>query len=161
MSSPKAVTNDSVSLAEDLMRDGLPVLAHPFATDKEPAKIKKLINLGVAVEVANSRVSEKANKLAAENTMGVFTAGSDAHLPAEIGNTCIELDVKELSADCVREALVTADGKVCHTPSRKVYRGISQLYRQIDAGKWYRVPDRLAKIVILFIKDISEGKPWH
>ncbi len=169
MTSPQPARNDASSLLKDLCRQDFPILAHPYAVTENSKDIKKFIDRGVAVEVANARISNKANKLAKENVLGLFTAGSDAHLPAEIGNTYVQLDVRELTADGVREALRHARGDVYHTPSRKVYRGISQLYRQIDAGKWYRVPDRLVKIVLLFIKDIFtprkkvvlEGKQWH
>lgn len=169
MNNPATPTKDHALLIKYLRQDGFPVLAHPYAKNKDRTLIEKVIDLGVAVEVANSRVSKKANKLAAVNIRNVFTAGSDAHLPSEIGNTFVELETEELSFVGIRKALSLGNGTVYHTPSKRVYRGISQLYRQIDAGKWYRIPDRLAKTAILFIKDIfsfrktviMEGKKWQ
>lgn len=169
MQSPITDTHNSASLIKDLCRFSFPVLAHPYANGKGNPMIKKYIEMGVAVEVANARRSKKANRLAAENAVGLFTAGSDAHLPAEIGNTYVELDVRELTANGVFEALRHARGDVYYTPSKKVYNGISQLYKQIDAGRWQRVPVVLAKTVLFFIKDmitprktvVMEGKQWH
>ena len=169
MHSPVSIQNNSAALIKELATFSFPVIAHPYAKGKENAAIKKFIDRGVAVEVANARRSKKANKLAAENAVGLFTAGSDAHLPCEIGNTYVELDVKELSADGVYEALRYARGNVYYKPSKKVCSGITQLYKQIDAGRWYRVPDRLLRTALFFIIDIFttrktvilEGKQWH
>ncbi len=167
--SPVAITKNSSSLINVLGRASFPILAHPFAYPEKIDAVKKFIDMGIAVEVANARRSKEVNKLAAENAIGMFTAGSDAHLPAEIGNTYVELDVKELSINGVLEAIRHARGDVYYTPSKAVYRGISQLYKYIDTGKRYKVPVTLAKTVLFFIKDIftprktvvMEGKQWH
>lgn len=169
METPIACNVHSSSLVHDIHRNSFPVLAHPYANESHAKKISGFIDAGVAVEVANARASKEANQTAVDNTIGNFSAGSDAHLPAEIGTTYVELDVKELTADGVHEALRHGRGDVYYTPSKKIYRGLSQLYKQIDAGHWYRIPDRLIKTALLFISDIFtvrkttvvEGKQWQ
>ncbi len=169
MPSPAPLINNARALIKELYRTSFAILAHPYANLKHSTAIKSFIDMGIAVEVANARRSKKTNSLAAENAVGLFTAGSDAHFPAEIGNTYMELDVRELTADGVFEALRHARGDVYYTPSKAVNRGLTQLCKHIDAGKWSKVPVALAKTVLFFIKDIftprktvvMEGKQWH
>ncbi|MBQ9647279.1 MAG: hypothetical protein IJV43_02825, partial [Oscillospiraceae bacterium] len=40
-------------------------------------------------------------------------AGSDAHVPEEVGNGAVSLDVPELTPDAVKAALLNADAEVC------------------------------------------------
>ena len=70
------------------------------------------------VEVWNGRAERKirdanalAKAFAAAHGLRPF-AGSDAHVPEEIGNGVVTLDVPELSSDAVKAALLTASVEI-------------------------------------------------
>jgi len=97
---------------------GLAVLAHPFERTRDAARFVALAPLLDGVEVWNGRAERKirdANALAlqfaADTGLRQF-AGSDAHLPRELGNGVVTLEVSEPTPDGVRAALLHADVEI-------------------------------------------------
>ena len=92
---------------------GLAVLAHPFEHRRDAARIDPIAYLLDGVEIRNGRATRKhpdANDLAeawAEKYWLPGTCGSDAHVPREIGNGTLTLEVESLSLSDVKAALLT------------------------------------------------------
>lgn len=135
---------------------GLAVMAHPFQSTAQTAEerftmLKELEPLLDGVEVCNRRAAKKrrdANLLAqqaAEQFLKpcVCTAGSDAHLPEEIGTAFLTADCPEKSLDALRNALVS--GAACSwqtQPCCNKYIAQSQKIKlektQAGPGAWAR-----------------------
>ncbi|MBQ9459623.1 MAG: CehA/McbA family metallohydrolase [Oscillospiraceae bacterium] len=98
---------------------GVAVLAHPFERSRDAARLEPVADMLDGVEVWNGRAERKirdANRLAlafAEAHGLRQFAGSDAHLPCEIGNGLLRLDASELTLSAVREALLSGKAEVC------------------------------------------------
>ena len=103
---------------------GLAVLAHPFERSRDAERLEVLLPLVDGVEVWNGRAERKirdANRLAVElaEVSGLRPfAGSDAHLPREIGNGVVTVEAASLSLSDLRKALlhapVAVSGRRCH-----------------------------------------------
>ncbi len=97
---------------------GVAVLAHPFERTRDAGRLRPILPLLDGVEVWNGRAERKiadANALAralAERHGLRFFAGSDAHLPAEIGNGVVTLDAAEKTLDAARRALLRAPAEI-------------------------------------------------
>ena len=97
---------------------GIAVLAHPFEHSRDAERIAPIAALLDGVEVWNGRAERKirdANTLARQfaeaHSLRQF-AGSDAHVPEEIGNGVVTLDVPELAPGAVKAALLNADVEI-------------------------------------------------
>lgn len=112
---------DFFRAAEEIhARGGLAVLAHPFEHSRDAERLLPLVPYLDGVEVWNARANrnnKNANAAARKfaETHGLrFFAGSDAHVPAEIGGGVLSIDAAELTPAAVKEALlhgeVTASG---------------------------------------------------
>jgi hypothetical protein len=95
---------------------GLAVLAHPFQRRTDSSAIDPLAPLLDGVEVWNGRADRKnpqanaqARDFAQRHHLAPF-AGSDAHLPREIGNGVTTVEVEERSLEAVRAALAAGKG---------------------------------------------------
>lgn len=91
---------------------GLAVLAHPFEHSRDESRIASLAPLLDGVEVWNGRAERKirdanalAQAFAEEHGLRRF-AGSDAHLPEEVGNGTVTVDAPALTAEAVKAALM-------------------------------------------------------
>ena len=97
---------------------GLAVLAHPFQStaqtiEERLAMLREMVPLLDGIEVCNRRATKKrasANRLAeqAAETLfpqGAVTAGSDAHLPQEVGTAWLTVRCEEKSLPALRRAL--------------------------------------------------------
>ena len=96
---------------------GIAVLAHPFEHSTDAERLAPLVPLLDGVEVWNSRAERKnrranamAAAFAAEHALRGF-GGSDAHVPAEIGNgvTVITIQTDTVQTDTVQTDTVQAD----------------------------------------------------
>ena len=105
---------------------GIAVLAHPYENGKVSKDYldERLDNLAYmldGIEVVNSRATQyvrHANKYAleaAERTAKPRFAGSDAHLPEEIGSAYAEIEIEERSEEAVRAALLANTAKIFTT----------------------------------------------
>ncbi len=119
---------------------GIAVLAHPFERTDDASRFDGAARLVDGIEVMNSRAERKnprANAMAAalaeRFSLPVF-AGSDAHVPQEVGNAYVTLDVPELTPDAVREALLTAPREVCGKRSPARFTARSQLTKLRKKG---------------------------
>ena len=122
--------------AERLHAQGaLAILAHPF--EKAPAEetVESLLPLLDALEAFNARASAKhpeandrAAALAAAHGLPV-TAGSDAHLPREVGNGYVILEVEALTPEALRAAILRPGNAVHGTESRRTDAARSQFTR--------------------------------
>ncbi len=122
---------DFFGLVEEIHRQGgLAVLAHPFQHSRDPARLEPVAGVVDGVEVFNSRADRKipeANALALEFARRHrlrFFAGSDAHVPEEVGNGRLELECDELTLEAVREGLRWGGGKILgrSSPARHTAR---------------------------------------
>lgn len=139
----------AASAAEIREKGGLAVLAHPFQHRREAAPLVPLVPSLDGVEVWNSRANRKnprANQMAAAfaEAQGLPPfAGSDAHLPQEIGNGRILVEVESGTLPALRGALLEGKGQVRGSDSRALWVARSQYtkLRKSNAslaryGKW-------------------------
>lgn len=112
---------------------GLAVLAHPFERSTDAGRLLPLLPLLDGIEVYNGRAERKikdankrAKKFAEENGKREF-AGSDAHLPREIGNGIITVETPSLTLSAVKEALMNNPVSVSGKRGKAVYVARSQL----------------------------------
>lgn len=119
---------------------GLAVLAHPFEHSRDEARLTPALPLLDGVEVQNSRAERKireANALArtfAEKHGLRQFGGSDAHCPAEVGNSFTVVDAPELTPDAVKAALLAGNAAAQGRASRAWYAARSQLTKRRKTG---------------------------
>ena len=115
---------------------GLAVLAHPFEHSADQARLEPIAGLLDGVEVWNSRADRKnrrANEmaLAFAQAHGLpFFAGSDAHVPEEIGHGVLTVEAESMDPEAVREALRSGKRRFSGVRSRSVCVAQSQLTRR-------------------------------
>ena len=91
---------------------GLAVMAHPFERSSDAQRLDAYLDRLDGIEVWNGRADRKnpqANAMAcalAQRAAKPVTAGSDAHLPEEIGNGVVTLEADALTLPAVRAALL-------------------------------------------------------
>ena len=107
-------TKDFAAAAEAIhAQGGLAVLAHPFEHSRDAQRLLPLLPLLDGVEVWNSRADRKirdanarAAAFAAEHGLRPF-AGSDAHVPREIGHGVTAVEAAKKTLPAVKEALLS------------------------------------------------------
>ncbi len=121
---------------------GLAVLAHPFQHRREDGALDAIAPFLDGVEVWNSRADRKfpdANiraKAFADKHRLLYFAGSDAHVPEEIGAGFVQLEVPRLTLAAVRSALLERAGTVqgVSSPARHVARSQRTKLKKRKAG---------------------------
>ena len=91
---------------------GLAVLAHPFERERSAQRLEPLVPLLDGMEIWNGRANRRypdanaraAAFAAAHGLPGL--AGSDAHLPREIGNGVLAVEAERLSHAAVKAAIL-------------------------------------------------------
>ena len=144
---------------------GLAILAHPFERDLGTRRAAPLLELVDGVEVFNARAGRKnpranamATALARERGL-VFTAGSDAHLPREIGGGTLTLAVEALTVPAVKAALLAKRATVRGLDGRHVDVARSQLTRlRKKRAPWYRYLKWLAFAAKCLAEDLLRPK---
>lgn len=134
-------TKDFRQAAEAIRaQGGLAVLAHPFEHCREETRPEPLVPLLDGVEVWNSRAERKnprANAMAADfakaHRLPPF-AGSDAHVPQEVGNGYVTVEAGAFTLDAVKAALLSGEARACGRRSPARYVAASQLTRRQKAG---------------------------
>ena len=111
------------AIDEGKKQDAIMSVAHPFDIMRKPLwtgftkleEVKKKVN---AIEAFNSRVyfnglNKKAEKFGIENKLAL-TAGSDAHIPYELGNalTVCEAENPEEFRKCILKKQARIEGKL-------------------------------------------------
>ncbi len=134
-------TTDFYQAAERIhAQGGLTVLAHPFEHNRDDTRLLPAAPCLDGVEVWNSRADRnirEANALAAEfaTTHGLLPfGGSDAHVPQEIGNAVVAVQVKERTLDAVKAALLEGRAEIKGRRGRAWYVAQSQLTRRRKTG---------------------------
>lgn len=160
----KMLRKDGLPKAEDAVSEirlcgGIAVIAHPFY--KPGINIDSIAPILDGVEVFNSRAHYKnhdANRLAADfadKFSLLKLAGSDAHTCKEIGNAYTELDCDELTADSIRQALLTGDTKaILNKDTPRSYKGISQFYRARRSKSPRKIAVAIAYMLYCLLYDI-------
>lgn len=123
---------------------GMAVLAHPFQKPRPAADLLPLVGDLDGIEVWNSRANRKnpqANAQAAafaRETGLAPTAGSDAHLPQEVGGGTLTLEVEERSLEAVRAAILAGQGQPAgrEGPSLCVARSQYTKLKKTRAPSW-------------------------
>lgn len=119
---------------------GLTVLAHPFQHTRDAGRLADIAPYLDGVEVFNSRAARKnrqANAMAlawAERHGLAPFAGSDAHVPQEIGNGLIVLETENALPETVKAALCRGEGCVSGRNSPARYTAMSQLTKKKKIG---------------------------
>ncbi len=132
---------------------GIAVLAHPYENGKISKeyldeRLDNLVYMLDGIEVVNSRATQyvkRANEYAleaAERNNRPRFAGSDAHLPSEVGSAYAELEVEEKSEEAVRAALLADTARIFTTGTVKRKNVIKSQYikckKSADRAKAYR-----------------------
>lgn len=134
-------SRDFAGAAEEIRRQGgLAVLAHPFQRSRDPDRLIPLVPLLDGLEVWNSRADRKnpqANRMAADfarsRRLRPF-AGSDAHLPQEVGNGVTTVEADSLTLEAVKAALLGGAAQVSGRRSPAWYAARSQLTKRRRSG---------------------------
>lgn len=136
------VETRSLRQAADIIhgQGGLAVLAHPFEHSRDPSRLEPIVSLLDGAEAWNSRADRKirqANALAAAfvraHGLRPF-AGSDAHLPQEIGNGVTAVEAETLTLEAARAALLAGEIRISGRRSRAWYTARSQLNKRRKTG---------------------------
>ena len=115
---------------------GLAVLAHPFEHSRDAGRIAPIVPLLDGVEVWNSRAERKiadANSLAETfaRTHGLRRfAGSDAHVPQEIGHGVTVIQAEACTLEAVKAALLRGGARIQGCRSRAWHTARSQLTKR-------------------------------
>lgn len=131
--------NARLPLAEAAARlhaqGALAVLAHPFEKAPSEETVAEAVSHLDALEAFNARASAKhrsandrAAALATAHGLPV-TAGSDAHLPREVGNGYVILEVDALTPEAIRAALLRPGNAVHGREGRRTDAARSQFTR--------------------------------
>lgn len=105
---------------------GILVLAHPFERHTDPGRFAAIAGKLDGIEVKNGRANRKnrrANEMAAEfakKTGLPSFAGSDAHLPREIGNCFVTVEVDEPTAEAVKAALLRQGNEITGRDGKQI-----------------------------------------
>lgn len=148
---------------------GLAVIAHPFERSTQQHRLDDVMGRLDGVEIWNSRADCKnraANAMAlalAKKWNKLVTAGSDAHVPEEVGGgvTVLEADGPTLSA--VRTALLRGAKQVEGRRGRAMSVARSQKTKRnkINAGAAKRVKGMLFTVKCA-LQDLTTGEDgWH
>ncbi len=142
-------TFDSV-ISEIKRCGGLAFFAHPFKEKSRDRFERAIFSEVDGIEIFNSRAGCKrylppndyAADAAAELLMP-FTAGSDAHVAAEIGNAALYLEVDSLSLSDIKEAVLKRGGRVRGRNSKAFSCAFSAWNKQIKKKKYKRIPKQI------------------
>ena len=147
---------------------GLAVLAHPFERSRDASRIAPLAPLLDGAEVWNGRAERKirdANALAqafAEAHNLRRFAGSDAHLPEEVGNGIVTVDAPSLSPAAVKAALLNRPVEIAGRRGRAVCVAKSQYTKLKKTGagpgarlRWLLFAGKCAA------EDLRDGRLWE
>jgi hypothetical protein len=111
---------------------GLAVLAHPFERELDETRLLPLVPLLDGLEVWNGRANRihrdanaRAAAFARDHGLAPL-AGSDAHLPREIGNGVLRLEVEALTPEAVKAALRRGTGRASGREGRSLDTARSQ-----------------------------------
>lgn len=141
-------TRDFFAAADAIhAQGGLAVLAHPFQHTRDESRFAAIAPWLDGVEVFNSRAARKnqqANAMAlawAERHGLAPFAGSDAHIPKEIGNAFLTVEAENTLPEAVKAALRGGKGFFAGRNSPARYTAMSQLTKKKKTGA--SVPDYL------------------
>lgn len=119
---------------------GIAVLAHPFEHHTDPTRIDPIAHLLDGVEIWNSRADRKiscaniyAECFAEEHQLRRF-AGSDAHVPQEVGNGYVIVESEAFTLDAAKDALLKNEVAVRGRRSPARYTAMSQLTKRKKSG---------------------------
>jgi len=135
VSAPIETTDFRQAVSAIRTQGGIAVLAHPFEHFADAERLAELVPLLAGVEVFNSRATRKnrranaqAEAFAAKYGLRPF-AGSDAHVPGEIGNTVLTVEAEDKTAEAVKAALLAGTARIEGRPSPARHTAASQLTR--------------------------------
>ena len=101
---------------------GLAVLAHPFERSRDAARLEPIVPL-----------LDGAEAFARAHGLRPF-AGSDAHLPQEIGNGVTAVEAEALTLAAAKTALLAGEARISGRRSRAWYTARSQLNKRRKTG---------------------------
>ena len=134
-------TRDFYEAAERIhAQGGIAVLAHPFEHKADPARIEPIVPLLDGVEIWNSRAERKipnantlAKEFAAARGLRRF-AGSDAHVPQEVGNGYVTVDAEAFTLEAAKAALLENKLAIRGRRSPARYTAMSQFTKRKKTG---------------------------
>ena len=148
---------------------GLAVIAHPFEHSTDFGRLDDVMSRLDGVEIWNSRADRKnknANAMArelAQKWNKIVTAGSDAHVPEEVGSGVTVLEADELSLSAVKASLLRGAKQVEGRRGRAMYVARSQKTKRekTDAGAKRRVKGMLFTVKCALQDVITKEDGWH
>ncbi|MBO4914337.1 MAG: CehA/McbA family metallohydrolase [Oscillospiraceae bacterium] len=139
---------------------GLAVIAHPFERSRDEKRLEPIVAMLDGVEVQNGRAERRirdanalAEAFAEAHGMRRF-AGSDAHLPCELGNAALCLEAEELTLSAVREALLSGGAEVCEKRRSAALNTARSQYTKLK--KTHARPTAYAKWALFAAKCAAE-----
>ena len=156
---------------EDLgnAQGGLAVIAHPFEHSTDANRLDDVMSRLDGVEIWNSRADRKnknANAMArelAQKWKKPVTAGSDAHVPEEVGGGVTVLEADELSLSAVKAALLRGAKQVEGRRGRAMCVARSQKTKRekTNAGVKRRVNGMLFTVKCALQDFTTREDGWH
>ena len=148
---------------------GLAVIAHPFEHSTDANRLDDVMSRLDGVEIWNSRADRKnksANAMArelAQKWKKPVTAGSDAHVPEEVGGGVTVLEADELSLSAVRTALLQGAKQVEGRRGRAMSVAKSQKTKRnrTNAGAGKRVKGMLFTVKCAMQDLVNREDGWH
>ena len=148
---------------------GLAVIAHPFEHSTDANRLDDVMSRLDGVEIWNSRADRKnksANAMArelAQKWEKPVTAGSDAHVPEEIGGGVTVLEADGLSLSAVKAALLRGAKQVEGRRGRAMYVARSQKTKRekTNAGVKRRVNGMLFTVKCALQDFTTREDGWH
>jgi len=148
---------------------GLAVIAHPFEHSTDANRLDDVMSRLDGVEIWNSRADRKnknANAMArelAQKWKKPVTAGSDAHVPEEVGGGVTVLEADELSLSAVKAALLQGAKQVEGRRGRAMCVARSQKTKRekTNAGVKRRVNGMLFTVKCALQDFTTREDGWH
>ena len=148
---------------------GLAVIAHPFEHSTDANRLDDVMSRLDGVEIWNSRADRKnksANAMArelAQKWKKPVTAGSDAHVPEEVGGGVTVLEADELSLSAVKAALLRGAKQVEGRRGRAMCVARSQKTKRekTNAGVKRRVNGMLFTVKCALQDFTTREDGWH
>lgn len=148
---------------------GLAVIAHPFEHSTDANRLDDVMSRLDGVEMWNSRADRKnraANAMAlalAKKWDKPVTAGSDAHVPEEVGGGVTVLEAEELSIPAVKAALLRGAKQVEGRRGRAMCVARSQKTKRekTNAGAKKQVKGMLFTVKCALQDFTTREDVWH
>lgn len=145
----------AVDVIEEIKEQGgFVILPHPFRGHKLN---RDVIELSDAIEVFNGRSTHEENARALELAKKYnkpFTAGSDAHFAAEIGNGRLYSQI--VNPKRIKDSLACTKAEIYRVDSQYYFQDISQIIKSVKTGHLEHTPRQILGLTYHIVRESFE-----